>query len=73
MMSQESKLLNLKLLTTFLVLLAVAMLYLVYGFTSKCGGFEGKACPRGFKCNLTETPGYVVYGHLDKCGINTPW
>lgn len=61
-----------RLLVVTLGLLALAIIYLVYGFTSKCGGFDGKPCPRGFKCKLTETPGYVVKGDLDSCRINLP-
>ena len=51
-------------------LFSLAILYLIYGMTRKCGGFEGISCPRGFKCNLSERPGYVVYGNLDRCTIN---
>ncbi len=60
-----------KVLVVSFVLFAFAVGYMVYGLTSKCGGFEGKPCPRGFKCNLSETPGYVVYGDLDQCIVNT--
>lgn len=59
------------LLVVSLVLLALAVTYMVFGLRSKCGGFEGKPCPRGFKCDLSETPGYVVYGDLDRCIVNT--
>ena len=53
-----------------LILLAFAAGYLVYGFSSKCGGFDGIPCPRGFRCDFSEKPGYVVVGELDRCIIN---
>lgn len=60
---------RIKFLILSLIMLAIAVGYVVYGLTSECGSFEGKSCPRGFKCNLTETPGMVVYGEYDRCVI----
>lgn len=61
---------RIKILIASLILLTIAVGYILYGLTRKCGGFEGISCPRGFRCNLTEEPGYVVYGDLDNCIIN---
>ncbi len=52
-----------------LLLLAGAIGYVAYGSRSKCGGFEGKFCPRGFRCDLSERPGFVVRGELDSCSV----
>lgn len=57
------------LLVLSLSLFFLAISYLIWGLTRKCGGFEGISCPRGFKCDLSEKPGYVVYGKLDRCVI----
>jgi len=63
--------LRIKILIVSLLFFVGAIAYMVYGLTSECGGFEGISCPRGFRCDLTETPGMVVIGDLDQCIINT--
>ena len=61
---------RIKILVISLILFVGAVGYIIFGFTSKCGGFEAKTCPRGFRCNLTEEPGFVLEGNLDRCELN---
>lgn len=60
---------RIEILVICLTLLVIAIGYLIYGFTSKCGGFEDMLCPRGFKCDLTEDVNRIMNGELDQCEI----